>query len=103
MNTFQEETVRIALKKMFKDGHFNICTIDKCIRISGIHVPKEEYDCWSALHCVDYKKMEVNFQKELFESVIFRFAQIPVFDFEKLDKVLLGTTGQWNQGKIELK
>lgn len=103
MNAFQEETIRLSLKEMFKSSHFSICTIRDCIKISGIQVPEDELDCWEALHCVHYNTMDVNFQKQLFESVINRFAQVPIFDFEKMDKVLLGSTGQWNQGQLELK
>lgn len=76
--------VKIALKKMFKDGHFDICTIDKCLRISGGIKNLETYNIMSALHCIDYGDMEEDMRQWLvaasIDMVTSRGFDLSVFD-----------------------
>lgn len=39
MDEFEKKTVILTIKKMFKGGHFDICTLDACIKVAGV-VPK---------------------------------------------------------------
>ena len=49
--------VGTALRKMFKQGHFSICTVDSCLEVLGIARGGETYRQLHALHCVDYADM----------------------------------------------
>lgn len=65
MNGIQIEVIRTALAAMFDKGHFDICTIDACLKISGGIPNKKDYDLLRALHCIDYKRMSQSLRLEL--------------------------------------
>ena len=84
MENLEKEVIKTALKKMFKESHFNICTIDKCLKISNTIPDKFVYNNMSALHCVNYSEMSEDLRKWLFENVILLFNNNR-FDFSIFD------------------
>jgi len=59
MDEIKKLTVATAMRKMFKDGRFNICTVDNCLVLAG-HARGaggDSYKVLSALHCVDFSDM----------------------------------------------
>ena len=44
------QSIQIALKKMFNDGYFDICTFDKCAKLAGVEADPEIRDFW--LQCI---------------------------------------------------
>lgn len=74
MELIQQKVINLSLNKMFTSSYFSICTIDKCLKLSGIIPEKLTYDTMSTLHCVEYKEMPeevrqwlINSVKEMFE------------------------------------
>ena len=84
MENLEKEVIKTALKKMFKESHFSICTIDKCLKISNTIPDKSIYNNMSALHCVYYSEMSEDLRKWLFENVILLFNNNG-FDFSIFD------------------
>lgn len=87
MNAFTQAAAVLALRKMFEENHFNICTIDTLIRTTGVVVPRETYNAWHLLHCVNYNTMTKAMRDELFEQVIDAFKAGPAFDMNRLNEV----------------
>jgi len=54
-----------SIAKMFKDSHFSICTIDKCMKVLNVKPEQKVYNQLSALHCVDYSDMSDELLKEV--------------------------------------
>ena len=75
MDDFQKEVVLTALKKMFQDSSFNICTIDRCLKISGAIPTAKDYDSLSALHCISWKDMSLDLRTAVFKKTINIFSQ----------------------------
>lgn len=49
--------IATAMRKMFEQGWFNICTVDQCLKVAGIIPPKREYEMLRTLHCVHFGEM----------------------------------------------
>ena len=73
MENLEKEVIKTALKKMFKGGHFSICTIDNCLKVSGTIADKSIYLKMSALHCVNFGDMSEDLRKWLFENTVLLF------------------------------
>jgi len=67
MDEFTKEVVITALRDMFQSRNFNICTIDKCLKLAGSIPDGHEYDSLSALHCISWKDMSPELRKEVFD------------------------------------
>lgn len=50
--------VRQAVQKLFENSHFSICDLRNAMEIVGARKGGEAYTLLSALHCVDYAKMD---------------------------------------------
>jgi hypothetical protein len=82
------EALKIAIKKLFTDSHFSICTIDKLLEMRLIIPNKENYKIMSSVHCVDYKEMSPEFRQWLFNSVVEMFDVDTVeFDLGVVDRM----------------
>lgn len=57
--------VGTAMRDMFQKGWLNICTIDKCLEISGLLRGGDDYRLLGALHCINFKDMP----PELFQRI----------------------------------
>ena len=47
----------VSMRKMMKGRYFDICTIDNCCKMLGIHADKEMHEMLKPLHCVDWSEM----------------------------------------------
>ena len=83
----KSRVIQTALKDMFKGGHFNICNIDKCLKIAGTVADQETYEMLSALHCVDFKAMGIDVRQWCFEATLNLFDNTG-FDLEMVNGVL---------------
>ena len=102
MDEFKKEVIITALKKMFKSSYFDICTIDKCLRISNIIPSANNYDCLSALHCIHWKDMSSGLRQEVFDKVIEMF-QGRQIDFSILDMMFDENTSSFIPKTVEKK
>lgn len=63
------------LKKMWAEGHFSICSVDRCLKIMGLRQPRC-YEQWRSLHCVDWNDMPEGMPERLMASVIQELTKI---------------------------
>ena len=84
MDEFKKEAIRIALREMFRKGSFSICTVDTCLEIANIPIPRDEYETLRALHCIDYSEMPPDFRVQLFQKIIglFEYPTLEISEFE---------------------
>lgn len=57
MDAVKAMAVNVALKNMFSRGYFDICTINKILKLTNVVPRSEDYDLLNALHCCDFKDM----------------------------------------------
>lgn len=57
--------VKQAVKKLFEDRHFSICTLDRAIDLIGARQGGEAYKMLHTLHCVDYDKMPPELREKI--------------------------------------
>ena len=58
MNELQVMTAGVALKDMFKKGHFSISTVRDIQKMNPLlHVDQESMQILANLHCVDFSDM----------------------------------------------
>ena len=91
MNTlsrFEQLSVTAALKKMFDGSYFNICTIDRCLDVTGIKPNKRDYDALSALHCVNWGTMDPELRDMTFGVVMSMFQNGSGFNTEQITENL---------------
>lgn len=87
MNDFHKKATTTALKSMFDGNHYNICAVDKCLKLTGCIPNKKDYLALSALHCVDFSDMD----KDLRNMVLMKTMQLfeePGFDTELLSHAI---------------
>ena len=72
---------------MFQGSHFNICDLDKCLRITGTIPNKQDYDSLSALHCVDWSAMSPQLRQGVLEKTVSMLSS-ESFDLSVLDMAL---------------
>lgn len=58
MTDLEQKAIEAALRKMFAQGHFSICTIDTCLKLLGVPQGGKSYQLLHALHCVNYADMD---------------------------------------------
>ncbi|WP_454752197.1 hypothetical protein [Cupriavidus necator] len=58
MTDLEQKAIEAALRKMFAQGHFSICTIDTCLKLLGIPQGGKSYQLLHTLHCVSYADMD---------------------------------------------
>ena len=89
MNEFQIMAAKTTLKNMF-DGkrYFDICTVDKLLKLTGCIPNAKDYQALSALHCVHWMDME----PELRQMVMLKTLQMfehSGFDMKVIENVFL--------------
>lgn len=70
MTEFEKQAVLISIKNMFMGGHFSICTVDKCLAITGCIPPRADYNALNAVHCVNFSDMPKAFRDQLFVKTL---------------------------------
>lgn len=82
MNNQLDELTRtvigVALQKMFNGGYFDICTVDKCLKLAGVIAPKREYDLLHALHCVHFRDMPPELARRVPDMITACFNGLPI-------------------------
>lgn len=91
MTEFEKQSIAIALKKMFQGTHFNICTVDNCLKIAGVIPLGKDYQVLAALHCIDWKDMPLDFRNQVFVNTLDLFRHAG-FQLEQIAQ--LGATGR---------
>lgn len=86
MDNIQRQVVTTALKKMFTSSHFSICTIDNCVKLSGVIPDNTVYNTMRPLHCIDYKDMPEEVRDWLLEKVKEMFDYDNSFDLSFFDQ-----------------
>ena len=76
--------LKLALKKMFSDGWFDICTINSLLKLTGSIPDSETLKIMQSVHCVKYADMPEDFRQWLFEESILMF-QKNGFNFNKFE------------------
>lgn len=90
----KEETVKVALKKLFKeDGHFSICAIDNLLKVTGTIPDPETYKMLNAVHCVNYRDMSGEYRGWLFKTVMTMFVDNG-FPVEIIDRMVINDAGR---------
>ena len=80
----QMETVAHALRKMLDTGgYFDVCTIDKCMKVAQIHISKERCDVYHAIHCVHWRDMTADYRQTIIAMVLDDFRD--VLNMQKTD------------------
>lgn len=71
-----------AIRKMLKsERYFDICTVDKCLRMLNIPADPEIYDTLSPLHCVHWGEMDAELRDAVVAmlAALFSGQAMPVF------------------------
>ena len=77
INAVKKGAVAHSLQKMLQaKKHFSICTIDQCIAVSQISIPKERYDIYRSQHCVNWNEMLPEFRQVLIAMILEDFKPI---------------------------
>lgn len=90
MDEFHKKAATLALNKMFEGNYFDICTVDKVIKLTGCIANKKDYQALSALHCTHWTDMD----KDMRNMVMLKTMQI--FETPKFDMELIGNAIQKN-------
>jgi hypothetical protein len=73
----QVQAVAHALQKMIRvENYFSVCTIDSCIDVAQIHVPKERYSVYRTAHCINWNDMTPDYRQILIAMVLDDFRSI---------------------------
>lgn len=86
---FEKAAVRASLRAMFKGRHFNICTVNDCLKALGIVAAAHELDALRPLHCIDWADMGPALQQATLDRVLALF-EIEPLDLELLEQAPLG-------------
>lgn len=69
MTEFQAKAVVDAINAMFRGHHFNICTVDSCMKITGA-IRSNDYEALRLYHCVNFDKMDRKTKEHVFRTTI---------------------------------
>jgi len=65
MDSLQIFAAETALRKMLKDGHFSICTVDNILKMTNVVPNARAYQILRLLHCVNFSDMPPEVQREM--------------------------------------
>lgn len=78
------EGVGHSLFKMLKsDNYFSICTVDSCIKVSGIIIQRERYNFYHSQHCVHWNEMLPEFREKFIAMLLDDFRSVLTYEEEK--------------------
>ncbi len=89
----KEQTVKIALKKLFNQNSFSICTVDELLKITNTIPDKATYQLLHAMHCVNYSDMTKEYRDWLFKTTMGLFIS-DGFPLEIIDRLMLNEGGR---------
>ena len=102
MDDFTKEVVLTAIRDMFKGNSFSLCTIDRCLKLTGSIPDSKTYDSLSALHCISWKEMSVPLRKAVFEKTI-EMLTCEGFNLSALDMIFNDEKGTFELGSSKGK
>jgi len=78
------DAVAHSLFNMFQtDKHFSICTIDQCIKATGINITRERYNVYHTQHCVNWRDMLPEFKEQLVAMILDDFKEVLTYEESK--------------------
>lgn len=86
MERIKELAAMAALNKMFKQGHFSICTIDSVAEMLCINPRGRAYSILRTLHCVDFSAMPKELQDEVPCLIRECLSLDTIYEFEHLKR-----------------
>jgi len=87
MNDFQRMAATTALKDMFENSnHFNVCVVDKLLKLTGCIPDKKDYQALSLLHCVSWVDMEPEL-RQMVQLKTMQMFDTPGFNLEAIENV----------------
>lgn len=89
----QQETVKIAIKKLFDQSYFSITNFDDLLKITNSICDSKTHDLLHAIHCVHYDKMTPEYRKWLFQTVTKTLCGNG-FPLEIIDRLVLSDGGK---------
>lgn len=73
----QKMSIAHALQRMLRvDNFFSVCTIDACMDVCQIPIPRERYAIYRAAHCIHWNEMLPDFKQQLIAMVLDDFRQV---------------------------
>lgn len=79
-------SAKAALNKMFSGHYFDICTVDKVIKMFEVVPDPEVMKVLNTLHCVHYNTMDRELYRALPSLVQQALNGTPVFQFEVVEQ-----------------
>lgn len=81
MSPIVQDIVKTALAEMSRKGYFDICTVDKVLRLTGGVPDGDDYRALSLLHCVSFKDFPQRLRLE-FPMLLKRVLESPGMEIE---------------------
>lgn len=82
------QSIQVALKKMFNDGYFCICTFNKCATLAGVKVDEEIKAFLDPMHCAHFNTMSDELKTGIMEAISITLGQKKM-DFTFIDRLQL--------------
>ncbi|OGT03321.1 MAG: hypothetical protein A2143_08115 [Gallionellales bacterium RBG_16_57_15] len=85
---FHKQAILLALKKMMEGKHFNICTLDQAMEITGVRLNSKDSAALRALHCIDWADMSPELRRMVFAKIMEVLQHEPEFNMELLEAAI---------------
>lgn len=82
----KQQAIQVALRKMFDNKYFDVCTFDKCVTLAGVLVPTEIKRFLDPLHCVYFSDMPKELRGAVIEAITITLGQ-DRFDLSFIDNL----------------
>lgn len=92
MTAFERIACQTALAEMLRKSHFDICTVDQILKVTGTIAPRRTYEALRLLHCIHYSAMP----PELLKAIPDMLAEVfngPLLDVPGINFVSDSKTG----------
>lgn len=80
----KSDALRLGLRELFTGHHFNVCKLDKLLKLYNITPCADIYHALHALHCVHYCDMSRDQQERIYATVLSLFT-VETFNLELID------------------
>jgi len=84
MTHIQELAAMAALNKMFKQGHFDVCTLRNVAEMLSVPLGGEAYRILQTLHCIDFASMGEELREAVPELIRECLSLSPTYEFTHL-------------------
>lgn len=93
LSDFQKNAIILALRRMYKGSHFDICTVDEILKLTGKHMNPDDHKALHLLHCVHWEDMGKDMMKQSFH-IILEALDATDFEYDIMDRELKKTLGK---------